>query len=161
MLDDSDIIVSGASSGNQHDRICSLLGCDSNEKVTVTALQGVLTDTYSPSSILLRDYLLKLVMIVPMSEAQQVEVLSAKALIRHFDGVYSTDAAAPVLLEAFRVVLMSQVLRPFGSLSGLASSNGAGTGGGSDPVGRRVGGVSIRYVKLLCLSLVWNFIWLC
>lgn len=54
-------------------------------------------------------------MIVPMSEAQQVEVLSAKALIRHFDGVYSTDAAAPVLLEAFRVVLMSHFLRPLGS----------------------------------------------
>ena len=158
MLDDSDIIVSGASSGDQHDRICSLLRCDSNKKVTVTALQRVLTDAYSPSSILLRDYLLKLVMSVPMSEAQQVEVLSAKALIRHFDGVYSTNAAAPVLLEAFRVVLISQFLRPFGSLSGLASSNGAGTGGGSDPVGRRVGGVSIRYGEPLWFSLICNSI---
>ena len=117
MLDDSDIIVSGTSSGDQHDRICSLLGCDSNKKVTVTALQRVLTDTYSPSSILLRDYLLKLVMIVPMREAQHVEVLSAKALIRHFDGMYSTNAVAPVLLEAFRVVSMSQFLHPLSSLS--------------------------------------------
>ncbi len=159
VLFEPDIIVSGASTGDLRDRICHLLGCDSTKKVTVAALQRLLTDTYSPSSILLRDYLLKLVMIVPMSEAQQVEVLSAKALIRHFDGVYTTETAAPVLLEAFRVVLMSHFLRPLGSLSGLASSNNAGVGGGSVPVGRRVGGVSIRCVKTVLLILLFCVFW--
>lgn len=148
-LSAQDIIVTSANS-DHNARICHLLGCDSDEKVTVAALQRVLTDTYSSTSLLLRDYLLQLQMTVPMNEAQQAEISSARALIRPFDGVYTTDAAAPVLLEAFRVVLLSNLLRPLGSLAGLASSNGAGLGGGSALVGRRMGGVSIRYVIGIC-----------
>jgi len=100
-------------------------------------VQGVLTDTFSPSAVLLRDYITTMYGDNTVSVEQRKEILAAKLLVQKYDGLYHTDSAAAVLLEAFRVVLVNGLLRPMSTLTNAA----AGTNIHS---GRRIPGVSAR-----------------
>lgn len=105
------------------DRICALLGCDSasDAKVSLAAVQSVLTDTFSPSAVLLRDYITTMRGDASVSIEQRKSILAAKLLVQKFDGLYRTNSAAPVLLEAFRVALVNNLLRPLGVLGNVAA----------------------------------------
>jgi hypothetical protein len=129
------IIIAASSAAS--DRICALLDCDSSSKVTVNALQSVLTDTFSATSLLLRDSITLMKVDPSFSAAQRQHFVAAKSLVHGFDGQYTTDRAAPVLLEAYRITLLSNLLRPLGALSGVAS-------GGGLHAARRIGGASAR-----------------
>lgn len=133
----SGVIVAAAASAS--DRICALLGCDSASKVSLAAVQSVLTDTFSPSAVLLRDYITAMHGDHTLSPQQRKDLLAAKLLVNKFDGLYHIDSAAPVLLEAFRVVLVNNLLRPLGVLGNSA----AGT---NIHAARRVAAVTARWV---------------
>lgn len=121
------------------DRICALLDCTSTSKVTPASLQGVLADTFSPSALLLRDYITRMEGDSTLTDGQLKSLSEAKALVHGFEGLYTPDSAYPVLLEALRVTLTNNLLRPLVSLSNVAS-------GSNLHATRRIGGASARCV---------------
>lgn len=98
---------------SQAGRICQRLHCDTASAIVrAVDLESLLIDTFSPSSLVLRDIILQVPVLTTLSAAEHAEVLAIQALVAGFDGLYSTHAGAPVLLEAFRVALVQRVLRP-------------------------------------------------
>lgn len=123
----SGIIVAAGSAGgpsasSEAQRICQRLNCASPAATLKAAdLRKLLVDTFSPSSLVLRDIVLQVSVNATQSEVEKAEILAMQALVDGFDGVYTTAAAAPVLLEAFRVALVQRVLKPVAGIAGSAA----------------------------------------
>lgn len=123
-------MIIAADNSAQVSRVCQRLKCATSTATAalpVTSsedLQALLTDAFSPSSLVLRKIILE---VSPSdatdSEMEQKEIRTMQNLVADFDGVYTTAAAAPVLLEAFRVALVQRVLKSLGGASSAAAGS--------------------------------------
>lgn len=75
-------------------------------KMTADAARLVLSDTFSPSSLRLAHLISALNVETVISNSARQVLVKCQALVAAFDGQYSVDASAPVLLEAFRSALV-------------------------------------------------------
>lgn len=120
------MIIAGHSAGiNQ--RIFESLSKDGSP--SAESFQSILEDSFSPSGLLLAQQLAVLLPTVwepiysaPSGELSseqirlQGEYRSIVQLLDGFDGYYTATAAAPVIIESFRVHCLSQLLQPLGVL---------------------------------------------
>lgn len=100
----------------------------SQDRISFQRLSSVMVDTYSPSSIALRLLIEEVVNhTLHTSSTSDLDdkknlvsmVDDVKRIVDGFDGNYYSDGTAPVLLEAFRIMLVYNLVEP---LSGLSQS---------------------------------------
>lgn len=88
----------------------------------VTTMAEFLSDVYSPSSLLLVQLIRQVnSSVVTLTEDDWKIFHNTNSLLQGFDGMYTSEAAAPVLLEAFRVKLLTNLLARLGSLNGFVT----------------------------------------
>ena len=104
----------------------------SQDRISFQRLSSVMVDTYSPSSIALR-LLIEEVVYHTLHTSSTLSSISyvddkknlvsmvddVKRIVDGFDGNYYSNVTAPVLLEAFRIMLVYNLVEP---LSGLSQS---------------------------------------
>ena len=117
-----------SSSGAQPWLVSSLV--TSQDRISFQRLSSVMVDTYSPSSIALRQLIEEVVnhtLHTSSSSSSDVDddvkknlvsmIDDVKRIVDGFDGYYNPGSAAPVILEAFRIMLVHNLVEPLSALS--------------------------------------------
>jgi hypothetical protein len=126
-------------------RVRDMLG-KKDARISPNTLKELLADSFSPSSLKLADIILNLPITAQAeSTTAAEEIRAAQAIVKGFVGRYTVSASPAVLLEAFRLVLVQNVLRPLGALSSTAA-------GAPVSAAVRLNTVSLRYVTASCTT---------
>ena len=91
--------------------------------ISMNDVMELQSDVYSPSSMVLKDLIMKM-------KADDKNVLEAQHIVRSFDGHYLKDSAAPLLLEMLRIQLKDLIIH----LKRIDGFGNAITGSGILPI---------------------------
>lgn len=114
--------------------LSSILDADhdvNKDLISFKQLQSLLLDTYSHTSLIIKQLLLNITSSSTsirndnnnLPQEHYDILIDTKKIISNFDGYYHMNEAAPVLIEAFRSILVSNILSSLGGISTVINQN--------------------------------------